>query len=171
MNIPADLRVGDILLYDEPDIVDDVIAIKTGDDVAHIEIYAGLGQSWASRNGIGVNQYPFRAHGLMYIRRPIQPIDIRAVLVWVKPYIGSPYGFGDILASVDIVTKWNGMDCSHFAACLLEAGGAPQFDLDCDKRKIAPRDFKIVLESSIMHPPPKVAQDDASDPQSSVKSS
>ena len=152
MNLPADLRVGDILLYDEPDIVDDVIAIKTGDDVAHIEIYAGLGQSWASRNGIGVNQYPFRSHGLMYIRRPIQSIDIRAVLVWVKPYIGSPYGFGDILASVDIVTKWNGLDCSHFAASLMEAGGCPQFDAIYAKSKITPRDFKITRESTQIYP-------------------
>src|SRR6202008_1268910 len=91
------------LLYATKDIVDGLIEFKEGDDVAHIEVYAGNGQSWASRNGIGVNLYPFRPEGLKYVRRNKGLFDLAAVETWFNGGIkGIKYGFGDILATVEL---------------------------------------------------------------------
>src|SRR5579872_6937433 len=69
---------------------------------------------------------------------------------------GLPYGWSDILAnglpntlgssSTDIA-KSGGVDCSHFAAALLEVAGLPQFDELFPKNKITPRDFKLSSQS------------------------
>lgn len=136
---------GDILLYASRDITDDVIEIKTGDDVAHIEIYAGSGQSWASRNGIGVNLYPFRPDGLRYVRRPIAHVDSTALSALGMTYKGAPYNWDDIAESVDVnLSNLNkGYDCSHFATVLLRGVNCAQFDISYPEDKITPRDFKI----------------------------
>jgi hypothetical protein len=148
MNLPTDLYPGDILLYASPDFVDDVIEWKTGDDVAHVEVYVGNSLSWASRNGIGVNEYPYRSNGLMYVRRPTMSFDLTKAKVWFEDGVkGLPYGFGDILAVMDIKNNLKGIDCSHFASSLLEVAGCPQFTIEYPRNKITPRDFKIVLQS------------------------
>lgn len=170
MTFPEDLIAGDILLYASPPsdpnlidrIVDGVIEVKEGDDVAHIEIYVGNGLSWASRNGVGVNEYPFRPDGLKYVRRVNGIFDSQAAKEWFEAGVkGMKYGFGDILASVrpdadgqsspDIATL-NGVDCSHFAAALLETALCPQFDRSYPKNKITPRDFKLSAESLQIFP-------------------
>lgn len=151
MIFPDDLRVGDILLYTSSEFTDKVIEVKTGDDVAHIEIYAGNACSWASRNGIGVDHYPFREAGLKYVRRPLG-FDVDAATVYAGSVLGTPYGWGDIAETVDISNLLPGMDCSHFAAELLEHASCPQFDKNYDKRKITPRDFKLSNQSDQVWP-------------------
>jgi len=162
MIFPADLIVGDILLYAGPTLVDLGIEWKEGDDVAHIEIYAGNGSSWASRNGIGVNIYPFRTDGLKYVRRLCQIFDEEAVNKWFYDGVkGMKYGYGDIIANLEIqdsgpstpyINHFNGVDCSHFAAALLEIADCPQFDRDFPKNKITPRDFKLSVSSHQIYP-------------------
>ena len=147
MKLPDDLHIGDILLYNSADLADEIIDVVSGDDVAHVEVYAGNGQSWASRNGIGVALYTFRPDGLKSVRRLVRPLDESAVEAWFKTVNGTAYGWGDILDNADIQTGLPGMDCSHFAAALLEAGGCPQFDTSYPKLKIKPRDFKLSLAS------------------------
>lgn len=152
MNFPQDLQVGDILLYSSKDVTDAVIEWKTGSDVAHVEVYMGDGISWASRNGIGVNAYPFRPEGLVKVRRPVMRFNVTEATDWFNAsQKNQPYGWGDILATVDIKTNWPGEDCSHFVAALLEVANAPQFHPRYDKKKITPRDFEIVLQSSIIY--------------------
>jgi hypothetical protein len=162
MNIPADLIPGDICLYATGGFVDKVIEIKEGSDVAHIEIFAGGGKSWASRNGIGVGLYPFRPDGLVCVRRPNPFFKLEAVESWFKDGIdGIPYGFGDILANIEDwdsgpwqtdLRQCDGVDCSHFAAALLEVGGCAQFDEHFPKNKITPRDSKLSKQSRQIYP-------------------
>lgn len=163
MNIPQDLIAGTILLYSTKDIVDNVIEWKESDDVAHVEVYAGNGKSWASRNGVGVGLYDFRPDGLKYVRQLNAPFNDARALNWFDVVNGAPYGWKDIEASAGLsepneitvnpqVLKKTGMDCSHFAAALLEVGFCPQFDPSFPKNKITPSDFKKVLESKQVYP-------------------
>jgi hypothetical protein len=162
MIFPDDLIVGDTLLYAGPSLIDLGIEWKEGDDVAHIEIYAGNGQSWASRNGIGVNIYPFRTDGLKYVRRLCQPFDEETVNIWfINGVRGMKYGWDDVWANVNItgygssspyISRFPGVDCSHFAAALYEISGVAQFDMEFPKNKITPRDFKLSLNSHQIYP-------------------
>jgi hypothetical protein len=159
MNIPEDLRPGDILLYGPfaaestlDKIIDGSIEWKTASDVDHIEIASDVqGRSWASRNGIGVNSYPFRADGLKYVRRPLG-FEVKEAIRYFMSVDGTPYGFGDIEENIGIENKQPGMDCSHFAAALLEAAFIGQFDKNFDKRKISPRDFLLSNQSNQIWP-------------------
>jgi hypothetical protein len=147
MVFPDDLCIGDFLLYHKEGVFNEVIDIKTASDVDHIEVYIGDGASLASRNGIGVNLYPYRADGLIHVRRPVQPFVFAQAEAWFATVKGAPYGWGDILEQANIANTLPGMDCSHFAACLAEAAGCPQFDENYPKDKITPRDFLICRES------------------------
>lgn len=153
MSLPS-LKVGDILLYSTKDIVDSLIEWKTSGTVAHVEIYAGNGTSWASRNGIGLGNgpYPFRIEGLVQVRRPIAYFDPEQAEICFETKLKDlPYGFGDIEASVGIMESGKGVDCSHAAAILLEEAGSPQFDSAYPKTTISPRDFLIVRESTVIY--------------------
>ena len=74
--------------------------------------------------------------------------DLTKAKVWFEDGVkGLPYGFGDILAVMDIKNNLKGIDCSHFSSSLLEVAGCPQFTIEYPRNKITPRDFKIVLQS------------------------
>jgi hypothetical protein len=155
--IPDTWTRGDILLYYSGSITDELIAWKEGDGprlkVAHIEIYAGGGQSWASRNGIGVAKYPYRPDGLVIVRRPQLYFDpFNRVDEWFKTIDGAPYGWKDILASVGIHAGGNGVDCSHFAALLMQIAECPQFNTSYPPANLTPDDFKKSTESIQVYP-------------------
>lgn len=151
MKFPQDLKVGDICLYSTLDITDEVIEWKEGDNVAHIEIYIGNNVSWASRNGTGVNAYPFRFSGLKYVLSPVGTFNIDKATKWFNDGVkGLPYGFGDILESINIKNNLKGVDCSHFGSSLLEVAEVPLFNSWYPKNKITPRDFKIVKEAILI---------------------
>lgn len=154
MNLPQDLQVGDILLYSSKDIIDDLIKWKEDGTVAHIEVYAGNGTSWASRNGVGCGQttWPFRLEGLAVVRRPVQFFDgAKAEQSFETKLKGQPYGFGDIEANIGLPDNGKGVDCSHAAAILCEDAGAPQFDSSYPKSKITPEHFQMVRESVVIY--------------------
>lgn len=158
MQIPDDLKRGDALLYFTADITDAIIAWKEGDSldrlrVSHIEIYAGSGSSWASRNGIGVALYPFRATGLQVVRRPVQTFDAgNRVDEWFMTINGASYGWKDILATAGIRAGGNGVDCAHFAALLMQVAACPQFSDTINLAQITPFDFVKVRESVQVYP-------------------
>lgn len=156
MIIPADLLVGDTLLYASGTLIDWDIEVKEADDVAHVEVYAGNGMSYASRNGIGVNLYPFRADGLRYIRRNRGTFECEEVDKWFPSVKGLAYGWGDIISELEPnakgsyttdLTMCKGVDCSHFAAAIQEVALTEHFDPQYPKNKISPRDFKLSLAS------------------------
>lgn len=155
MLFPQDLQPGDVLLYASRDVADALIEWKEADagpDVAaHVEVYFGNGMSWASRNGIGVNAYAFRPDGLHQVRRPVGRFDGDAARAWFNAGVrGLPYGWGDILASVNLAANLRGVDCSHFAAAMLEMARCAQFDPVFPKNKVTPRDFKLSREALVL---------------------
>jgi cell wall-associated NlpC family hydrolase len=145
MKLPDDLQPGDILLYATPgDFIDEVIEIFS-DGVAHIEIYHGGGESVASRNGIGVNLYPYRSEGLLYVRRPLGTFQMALADAWFNAGIrGLPYGWAGLLDPVGVDLPSRGLICSTFADFYLSHGGLPQFADDFPAGKAKPGDFRLV---------------------------
>lgn len=125
------LLPADMLLYYTEDIVDRVIAEKTGYRLGHVERYAGGGQSLASRNGIGVDVYPLRLDGLVCMRRPIGPFNFDKGMAWFNqapplPMIkGQSYDWEGLLTFTSITTQGEEgkMFCSEFSI---------NFDRACD---------------------------------------
>lgn len=139
---PVELKAGDTLLYFDGSFVDRVIAIKTWSDVGHVEIYAGNGHSYASRNGIGVNVYPLRLDGLRYVLRPNRVFRFELGSIWFeKDAKGQPYNFRDLLQFCLIRTKGKGMICSQFGAEFYKACLYPVFNPMCPSGTIAPAQF------------------------------
>ena len=159
MNFPDDLKRGDTLLYFDDSLVDKIVAWKEGnpiDPVGHVEVYAGEGQSWASRNkgtDHGVNLYPFRIEGLAIVRRPVAPFDVNNVAEqWFKSIRGLPYGMADNLDDAGIEVTAGGMNCSHTAATLYHAVGNSMFDPTYPAKAITPDDFRKSLASVQIFP-------------------
>jgi len=75
VNSPIALQPGDTLVYGRADLLDLAIELKTWSAACHVEIYAGDGMSFASRNGLGVDRYKYRAEQLIAVRRV--PLDSR----------------------------------------------------------------------------------------------
>ena len=141
-----ELKPGDVLLYGGTDLVSRGIQFRTWDDVAHVEIFAGNQLALASRNGLGVDRYLFRAEGLRYVRRPhaLTAEQWKAGLAWFEMQArGLPYGWGDLLRfyCVDVPTK--GLICSQFAARFFRECGAGWFAADYPEGAESPRDFKV----------------------------
>ena len=144
MNFPDDLCIGDTLLYNKQSIVNDLIDLKTGDDVAHVEGYVGDGMSVASRNGIGVNIYPFRADGLKMVRRLAVPFDKERADQWFNSGIkGQPYNWAALGEFFNLSIDGQGFICSVFWAWYLWHGGVYLFAPEYSLEKISPRDFKL----------------------------
>jgi hypothetical protein len=121
------LEPGDSLLYYGDDVilsprngatfVDWLIAVKTGYWLSHVEIYAGEGMSYASRNGIGVNLYKTRQNGLKAVRRPLCGLDLDAGEKWFNEVArGQEYDFKGLLCFYLAVRQGSlhKMFCSEF---------------------------------------------------------
>lgn len=96
-NLLTQLQPGDNLLYRAKGVFGWVISIKTWSPIAHCECYIGQGRSVASRDGVGVGQYPLRTQDLAFILRPKLPIDLEAGLAWFKTVEGQKYDWFGLL--------------------------------------------------------------------------
>lgn len=80
MGIALDqIRAGDFLLYRGNGPASWVIKALTASRYTHIEQYDGRGQSWASRDGIGVGLYDARTNDLslvLRVRTEMVPFDM-----------------------------------------------------------------------------------------------
>ena len=142
MNLVPRLYPGDCLLYSPVGFFGWVIATKTWHKVAHCEIYNGPlpdMRSWASRDGIGVNLYPFRDTQLAYVLRP-RSIALDKARAWAKPLIGTKYGWLELMNFVGVKRSDGGMFCSQFLTLFYRAGGMNLFPED-DAARIAPFQF------------------------------
>lgn len=106
--------------------------------------------SLASRNGIGVNRYPFRPEQLAAVLRPKKPIDMEAVTKWFEqPFNsitgdgvrGRPYGWFDLLRFYNIKIATSGWICSQTVAYLCIKGGLDVFASGYYAGTIDPGDF------------------------------
>jgi hypothetical protein len=150
MNSPIPLLPGDILLYSKCDFFGWVTSIKTFSPAVHVEMYEGNGMSLASRNGIGVNRYPFREKQLAAVLRPKQQINMAAVTTWFETEFsrfsntgvrGRPYGWLDLLRFYGIKIFTFGWICSQFVAKACLVGGLDVFAIDYYQGTIDPGDF------------------------------
>lgn len=143
----AFLQPGDVLLYFEDGLVDQVIAEKTGKRVGHIERYIGGEQSVASRNGVGVNQYPIRLDGLVCVRRPpAGALDMVKGMDWFNRIAkGQGYDFEGLLTFTSFVQRGETgkMFCSEFALNFDRACGYEPFNPSQLPECTSPRDYWI----------------------------
>ena len=163
---PADLPAlveGDILLYHPSGVFGHLIAVKTWHRVSHVEIYVGAAQSVASRDGVGVGQYPLRLAQLAFALRPRVPLNWTAGLAYFESMKGQPYGWWDLFEFVGAPVNRKGIVCSPFAAGLLRACGWPVFPTD-PIEKVAPFQFLDLIEPGVCdlvydadHPAPLLA--------------
>lgn len=146
------LLPGDVLQYGGSGFIDRGIQFRLWDDTSHVEIYAGNLTSVASRNGIGVDRYLFRADGLRYVRRPVglTPEQFAEGLRWFTTVRGRPYGWTDLLRFYSIKLPCSGLICSQFAAEFLRQCGQPAFALDYPAGEESPRDFKLPRELQLI---------------------
>lgn len=119
-------------------------SVKTWSPAVHIEVYRGEGKSIASRNGIGVNEYPLRFEQLIAVLRPNQPFDLAKGLLWFNEHArGQGYDWKGLLCFTLAVHQGsqNKMFCSEFATNLDRAMGLKSFDPICDADMISPGQF------------------------------
>lgn len=145
---------GDHLLYGVSgwDLFNRVTRLKTWSPAVHIELYIDDCKSVASRNGLGVNMYPFREGGLIGILRPKQLLDIERGLAWFnKPFNkvthdgvrGRPYGWLDLLQFINIQIQTDGWICSQFVSLFDEACLFYPFSEQYNDGKIDPGDYFV----------------------------
>jgi hypothetical protein len=150
------LLPGDHLLYDirspwrDPIgwAMDRAIKLKTWSDVAHIEVFAGDPiapghlYSTASRSA-GVDLYPFRSDGLVYVLRPSQWDEAEADKYFQRIARGQKYDWLGLLCFTLAVHQgsFHKMFCSEYARNLDRAAGCPSFAETWPGDKTAPGSY------------------------------
>jgi hypothetical protein len=140
----SDLDPGDVLLYRPKGLVGWLIASRTWSNWAHVEVYIGAGRSVASRDGIGVDEYPVRLTELGRVLRPHQRIDRSAAMTWFHAKAqGQRYDYLAILRFLlpHFITRdldTTRQICSAFAVRFLRAGGVDLVAPDLDADLVAP---------------------------------
>jgi len=140
------LQPGDILLYGGNDLVSRLIQFRTWSDVSHIEIYVDTGRSVASRNGVGVGQYPLRVDGLRRVYRPTWPFELPAAMRWFATVDGTKYGWADLLRFYLIDVPTTGLICSEFADLFFRNGGLPLFNTNYPEGAVCPGDYEKISD-------------------------
>lgn len=147
MDLPP-IFPGDCLLYSPSGISGLIIALKTWHKIAHVEIVAEKGFSYASRDGIGVGKYPLRLAQLKYILRP-ETYNSTLADEYFQSVNGQKYDFKGLLCFA-LAVKQGSPDrqfCSEFATNLYRAGGCSVFPVGNSADTIAP--FEFLLSSAL----------------------
>lgn len=115
-----ELEPGDCLLYSGSSPFSWFIKMKTWSRVSHVEVWIGSGRALASRDGEGVNNYPFRTDGLVEVLRPTVPCDVNAGIAWYGTVRGRPYDWKQLFTFLKAGRKQledeKAFFCSEFAA-------------------------------------------------------
>lgn len=149
------LRPGDCLLYSRTPFLKSrlgwffglVINVKTWSRFSHVEVYAGNGQSFASRDGQGVGLYPFRASELLKVRRPDPEKYTHSRSVrWFETVDGQKYDWLGLLCFTLAVERGsNGkMFCSEFATRWYRNAGLLVFNQEFNADRVSPAQFDQV---------------------------
>lgn len=139
------MQPGDLLTYAPSGFFGWLIRAKTWHAVAHVEVFAGDGNSVASRDGKGVGLYPLRTQGLIGIYRPKGAFDVFAAKRWFLKVNGWPYDWKGIMGFTPMVKGGSKgkMFCSEFATEFYRAGGVEPFAASEPADKIAPFQLEI----------------------------
>lgn len=141
------LRPGDILLYRPKGIIGWLIASRTWSNWAHVEVYAGGGQTLASRNLIGVGRYEVWTDRVGKVLRPREtPLWARGMAWFDGVANGQKYDLWAIARF--LLPHWITRDvdvdrqiCSAFAVRFLRHCGVDVVAADADADLIAPSDI------------------------------
>lgn len=146
---------GDCLLYNwKRSLFSFIIGIKTWHTISHCEVYAGSSESFASRDGEGVNWYPFRFDNLSYILRPPANFNYGKSRIWFNTVRGQGYDYLGLLrfawaSGYDPLGKNNKMFCSEFLARFYNKGDWYLFNNE-PPDSIAPFQFLLAPFVKIM---------------------
>lgn len=142
-DLVTDLLPGDCLLYKPTGLFGALIRLKTWHAISHVEIYAGQGKSWASRDGLGVDLYPYREEQFAAALRPAQgSFNYQQAEAWAQTKVGTPYGWAQLLLFIGLPIHGSGLFCSEFATQFYRAGGLDPFAGE-DAQAVAPFEFLI----------------------------
>lgn len=144
---PTDLLPGDVLLYRSSDIVGKIIAIKTGQDFSHVEVYVGNGNCLGARIS-GVNWYQVRLDKYLVEVRRFQPesgqlFNIMAAANAIAPMIGKGYDVGGLFTFFNPWAKHlqTIRVCSPVSAHFMRGGGYEPFNPELEDDDITPASF------------------------------
>lgn len=148
----ADLQSGDCLVFSRKGLFDSIIRIKTFSIPTHIEIYIGLGNTVAARNGEGVAIYKLDLNGLYAVLRP--PIyqtssfnHAAAFIEFYDKWNGKPYGWLALLEFCLIDLHSQNLFCSELTTMFYRAGGFEPFQPHIRADRVCPGDFDKVNDS------------------------
>lgn len=130
------LKPGDVLLYKGTSFWSYIIQIKTWHGVSHCECYVGDSYSVASRDGKGVDVYPWRDSDLVAVLRvkPEYNFRLNSALTWfLQSAKGQGYDWWGLLrftwrSDYTKGNKNNKQFCSEFLTRFLRAGGVDPFN-------------------------------------------
>lgn len=150
---PEDIRPGDFLLYRGNGPASWLIKLATASRYTHIEQYDGRGQSWASRDGIGVGLYDTRYNDLslvLRVRSGSVPFDMAGARRYWTSANGRAYDWPGL-----VVSRWpslqGGVDeeekefCSEAATRAFRFGIAEALGLRMRTAKGGSREAREVL--------------------------
>ena len=144
MSIQDQLLPGDCLLYRPSSVFGWAIAAFTLSKVSHVEIYKGGGISWASRDGVGVDEYPLRTEQLSHVLRSKKPLNMGAMAKAFDHLRGDAYDDGTIAyhATFGMFESNVGQEvCSEFATIMFRVGGLKALFGAKMPSEVAPNEF------------------------------
>ena len=144
MSTQDQLLPGDCLLYRPSSVFGWAIAAFTLSKVSHVEIYKGGGISWASRDGIGVNEYSLRTEQLSHVLRATKPLNVGAMAQCFDHLRGHGYDNGTIasFATFGMFKSNVGQEvCSEFATIMFRVGGLKALFSAKMPSEVAPNEF------------------------------
>lgn len=146
-----ELQPGDVLFYKPAGLFGRLITIKTWGDYSHVELYEGSNPEtpiWGSRNPeslwkwrepTGVRFYPFRAHELGLVRRPITPVDVAKLHDFTTSTVGQKYDWLGLLKFFRISKgKMDRMFCSEAVTRALRVATSAQLFDNVDADGVSP---------------------------------
>jgi hypothetical protein len=140
----SDLKPGDIMLYSPSSIFGVIIKLKTWHSISHCEVYFGNGLSHASRDGVGVGEYPVRFDQLCHVIRPVKYDTARAE-AYYKTVAGIKYGWLELANFIGIPVRNKGMFCSEYVVYDQRAAGNNIFPSE-DPSCVAPFELELLVE-------------------------
>ena len=141
----TELLAGDCLLYAPSGIFGKAIAWMTSGGVSHVEVYKGGGISYASRNGLGTNEYPLRTEQLVRVLRSRKTLNMGRMGIAFEAMRGDPYDWTGIINTAlggqgDSSPKGN--VCSAAATIWYRVAGLSRLFGAEEPEHITPRDFE-----------------------------
>jgi hypothetical protein len=129
-NVFVDYQPGDCLIYRPTGFFGWAIAVKTWHRWSHVEAVEVPGKTAvASRDGKGVNRYPFRQSELGMVVRPGPAFTFAKAMAYFETVQGQPYDFWGLMSFYRTkAAKTNGRQfCSEFLTNFYRAGGCNPF--------------------------------------------